>query len=369
MAVLQVCGLALALGGAAAQGNVIPPVSASIEAEIAAMEHDFSAIMDLSVTGSQAGVAFTQTAEFVDRWGWRLSGTPNLKAATDALEPMLEAWGDFNVTYENASIPHWEREGMGWAEECRLVTPVIGIDEQEYGGKRRQQSLTIKGLGKSYDDTGLFNTSAGHTAEAIVVTSWADLYAKRHQVQGKIVVYAVPWRGYDITASYRSRGASMAAHFGGVAALSRSAASFSIDSAHTGSGGYMQDYCLRRADGCNNNVTEVTADSSFGKLLNMSADDEPLRFPNSGPGRIKCASRRWPSAGASSIIRAVAPSCCAHERRFRQATPLPQCTLTATRLQAHPARRALRGRLRDARPHGSARGGDHHQFGYGGAQL
>ena len=184
---------------------------------------------------------------------------------------MLSRWDGFNATFEPANIPHWEREGMGWPESCTLISPVIGLDNQEYGGTRRQQKLSIKGLGKSVG----FPTEEGVTADVIVVTSWRELYAKGMQgeVTGKIVVYSVPWRGYDITASYRSRGAAMAAYFGGVAALSRSAASFSIDSPHTGSGGYMQDYCLRSPRGCDCGPacwTNVTADSAFGQELGMA---------------------------------------------------------------------------------------------------
>ena len=47
----------------------------------------------------------------------------------------------------------------------------------------RQQKLDILGLGKSEG-----TPAEGITAEAVVVTSWQDLWDKRDSVEGKIVV-------------------------------------------------------------------------------------------------------------------------------------------------------------------------------------
>lgn len=54
------------------------------------------------------------------------------------------------------------------------------------------------------------------------------------QVKGKIVVFNQPFRNYSHAAQYRKLGASKAAKHGAVAALIRSAATFSIGSPHTG---------------------------------------------------------------------------------------------------------------------------------------
>ncbi len=51
------------------------------------------------------------------------------------------------------------------------------------------------------------------TAEAIVVTSWSDLDAKKDQIPGKIVVYNAPWVKYAVTKEYRTNGASRAGKF------------------------------------------------------------------------------------------------------------------------------------------------------------
>lgn len=98
----------------------------------------------------------------------------------------------------------------------------------------RQKTLAILGLG------GTVGTNGVLTANATVVTSWDDL-AKRcnltddRAVRGKIVVFNAPWDGsYGNASRYRGLGASAASECGAVAALIRSASSYSIYSPHTG---------------------------------------------------------------------------------------------------------------------------------------
>ena len=262
------------------------------------MEPALQSIIEAATSGPQRGAAYNKTAEFCDRWGWRLSGSTNLAESTADLEPMLQRWDGMEVRYEPANIPRWEREGLGWAEECSLVEPRIGSPSQPALEKVRQQKLDILGLGKSEG-----TPAEGITAEAIVVTSWQDLWEKRDSVEGKIVVYAVDWEGYSLTTRYRSRGASMAARFGARAALIRSAASFSIASPHTGKmvilfsiscavilanpkgitiaggGGYMHD------NGKEEGYT-ITADSSMGKqcpfFVNLTLPADMPRIPHAG---------------------------------------------------------------------------------------
>ena len=261
--------ISVALSVAGAQ-NVIPPLSAELEAEIAAMEPTLADIIAAATSGDQRGAAYNKTAEFVDKWGWRLSGTTNLHEATADLEPMLQRWDGMPVRYESANIPHWEREGLGYPESCTLLSPRIGSASQPALEATRQQSLAIKGLGQSEG-----TPPEGISAEALIVTGWKDLWEKRALAQGKIVVYAVDWQGYQLTSHYRSRGAAIAARFGAVATLIRSAASFSIASPHTGGGGYTQlDMQL------------ITAESSFGKecpfFVGLDLPRDLPRIPHAG---------------------------------------------------------------------------------------
>jgi Zn-dependent M28 family amino/carboxypeptidase len=70
----------------------------------------------------------------------------------------------------------------------------------------------------------------------VAVRSFEELAALgRDGVQGKIVLFAVPWMGYGETVRYRASGASRAADLGAVAALVRSATGRSLYTPHTGS--------------------------------------------------------------------------------------------------------------------------------------
>jgi Zn-dependent M28 family amino/carboxypeptidase len=103
-------------------------------------------------------------------------------------------------------------------ESLRLVAPV-------------ERELPMLGLGMSVG-----TPSGGITAPLVVVRDENELQALgREKVQGKIVVYAADWEGYDKTVRFRSNGASNAAKLGAVAALVRSATGRSIASPHTGS--------------------------------------------------------------------------------------------------------------------------------------
>ena len=271
MMMMRAASLALAAAAAAAD-NVIPPLSAALEAEIAAMEPTLADIIATATSGAQRGAAYNKTADFVDKWGWRLSGTTNLHEATADLEPMLLRWDGpgMQVRYESANIPHWEREGLGYPESCTLLSPRIGSASQPALEAARQQDLAIMGLGQSEG-----TPPEGVTAEVLVVTGWKDLWEKRALAQGKIVVYAVDWEGYQLTSHYRSRGAAIAARFGAVATLIRSAASFSIGSPHTGGGGYTQD-----------DTQLITAESSFGKecpfFAGLDLPRDLARIPHAG---------------------------------------------------------------------------------------
>lgn len=94
----------------------------------------------------------------------------------------------------------------------------------------RQKHIAVIGLG-----TSVSTPKEGITAEAIVVSSFQELYQKHDSdIKGKIVVYDVPFVSYGDTVQYRSQGASKAAKKGAVASLVRSITPFSMYSPHTG---------------------------------------------------------------------------------------------------------------------------------------
>jgi carboxypeptidase Q len=136
--------------------------------------------------------------------------SPNLENAIDDLVSIFQKEGFENVRTEPVQAPHWVRG----EESLEMLEP-------------RYSKLQILGLGGSIG-TG----KEGITAEAVVVTSFDELSRLGEQVRGKIVVYAVPWQGYNCqgsnhvdncrygqTVQYRVYGASHAAKYGAVAAL------------------------------------------------------------------------------------------------------------------------------------------------------
>jgi hypothetical protein len=146
--------------------------------------------------------------------GHRLSGSPSLERAIEwAYEKMREEKLD-NVRKLPVQVPHWVR-GL---ESARLVSPV-------------EKEISILGLGGSVATPG-----GPLTAPMVAVRSFEELAALgRDGVQGKIVLFAVPWMGYGETVRYRASGASRAADLGAVAALVRSATGRSLYTPHTGS--------------------------------------------------------------------------------------------------------------------------------------
>jgi len=146
--------------------------------------------------------------------GHRLSGSTSLERAIEwAYDRMREEKLD-NVRKLPVLVPHWVRG----RESARVTSPV-------------EKEISILGLGGSIATPG-----GPLTAPVVAVRSFEDLAALgRDAVQGKIVLYAVPWMGYGETVRYRASGASRAADLGAVAALVRSATGRSLYTPHTGS--------------------------------------------------------------------------------------------------------------------------------------
>jgi len=154
--------------------------------------------------------------------GHRLSGSASLERAIDWAAERMEAEG-LQVTKLPVQVPHWVRG----QESARLVDPV-------------ERPLSILGLGGSVG-----TPKGGITAPVIAVASFEQLeQLGRAEVEGKIVLYAVPWMGYDKTVEYRTKGASRAAELGAVAALVRSMTGRSLHTPHTG--GLRYDDALPR---------------------------------------------------------------------------------------------------------------------------
>jgi hypothetical protein len=145
--------------------------------------------------------------------GPRLSGSSGLERAIEWAHATMEEEGLENVRLQAVKVPHWVRG----KESAEVLSPL-------------EKPLGILGLGGSVG-----TPPGGITAPVIVVRSFDELEALgRERVEGKIVLYAVPWMSYPWNREYRGAGASRAAKLGAVAALIRSATDRSLYTPHTG---------------------------------------------------------------------------------------------------------------------------------------
>jgi len=143
------------------------------------------------------------------------------------LQTTLEKeFGPKNVHEFDVQVPRWVRG----KESCTLVSPKVG---------NSSRNIDLLGLGFSV------GTNSAIEAEVVVVGSLTELVEKgREQVEGKIVVFDMPYEGYGRTRPFRTHCASFSAKFGARALLLRSVASFSLNTPHTGAMSYLSGCCL-----------------------------------------------------------------------------------------------------------------------------
>src|SRR5271154_3370203 len=177
-----------------------------------------SKLIDASLA-DQGGM--DKLAYLCDRIGNRLSGSLALEKAVLWAAAQMKADGLTNVVTPRVKVPHWVRGN----ESASLVEPV-------------NHPLTILGLGGS-----IATPKHGITADVVPVSSFEDLDKKgRAAIEGKIVLFNVPYEGYNRTVVYRTTGPSRAARLGAVAALVRSVTPVSLQSPHTGALEYSDGF-------------------------------------------------------------------------------------------------------------------------------
>ena len=148
-----------------------------------------------------------------DHIGKRISGSEPLAQAIVWATDLMKREGLANVHTQAATVPHWVRG----QESGGIITPVT-------------KPFHMLGLGMS-----VATPPEGITAEAVVVPDFAALdKLGRTGVQGKIVVFNAPYKGYGQTVQYRVNGASKAAAYGAVAVLVRSITPLAVQLPHTG---------------------------------------------------------------------------------------------------------------------------------------
>ncbi len=156
--------------------------------------------------------AWQRLAYLGDTFGPRLSGSANLAAAIKwALDEMTRD-GLENVHAEPVKVPHWVRG----RESLEIVGAI-------------PQPLALLGLGNS-----IGTPPAGIEADLVVVHSFEELEASRDRVNGRIVLFNVPFTTYGETVRYRTNGPSRAAALGAVAMLVRAVGPVGLRTPHTG---------------------------------------------------------------------------------------------------------------------------------------
>lgn len=191
-------------------------------ASIHAQDIDINEYEEISSQIIRAALANNEGWErltyFVDYYPGRLTGTDILEESIDWALDQLSEDGFENIYGQKVTAPHWVRGN----EFVKMHLP-------------HERELPMLGLGNS------IGTYVGPIrAEAIVVSSFDQLEEISTRVDGKIVIYNMPWTNYGETVQYRTRGAIEAAKHGAVASLIRSVTPFSMQTPHTGNSSYEE---------------------------------------------------------------------------------------------------------------------------------
>lgn len=195
---------------------LLSPAEAAAE-EDARLAEAIEAILDAAPRSDEA---YRRLEELCDDYGHRLSGSARLEEAIEWSAELMRAYGLENVRKEEVLVPHWVRG----EEEASVVSP-------------RQHRLHILGLGRSVG-TG----PEGLRAPVVVVDGFEDLESRpSEEIEGRIVLFDVPYDGYGRTVRYRASGPSAAARRGAVACLVRSVGLPGHQTPHTGALRYEED--------------------------------------------------------------------------------------------------------------------------------
>jgi carboxypeptidase Q len=167
-------------------------------------------LLDAALT---SGESWNKLAYLCDFIGARLSGSESLERAVAWAHQTMTTDGLEHVELQPVLVPHWVRG----EESATLVHP-------------RQQRLAMLGLGHSVG-----TPPGGITAEVIPVTSFAELEAiPEESVEGKFVLWNVPFTTYGKTVEIRTKGGIAAARKGAVGSLIRTVGKRSLTNPHTG---------------------------------------------------------------------------------------------------------------------------------------
>ena len=210
--------------------------------------------------------AWRRLAEVTDTFGPRLSGSENLELAIDWAVKTMQADGLENVRKEPVMVPRWVRG----QESLDLVRPV-------------RQPLPMLGLGNSVG-----TPADGIEADVLVLSSFDELAARTAEVNGRIVLFNVPFTTYGQTVEYRVLGPSRAAGHGAAAMLLRSVGPTGLRTPHTGVTIY--------ADGVRRIPAAAIPAEDADRFQRLQDRGVPIRV------RLRMAARMEPDALSHNVI-------------------------------------------------------------------
>jgi carboxypeptidase Q len=210
--------------------------------------------------------AWERLAEIGDTFGHRLSGSASLDAAIRWAAEQMKKDGLENVRLEPVKVPHWVRG----RESLEITSP-------------GRHTLVMLGLGNS-----IGTPAGGVEADLLVVRSFAELDAAAGRVNGRIVLFNVPFTNYGETVQYRADGPSRAAALGAVAALVRSVGPPGLRTPHTGG--------LRYAEGQPQIPAAAITTEDADRLQRMSDRGTAVRL------RLQMEAKFLPDADSFNVV-------------------------------------------------------------------
>jgi carboxypeptidase Q len=240
----------------------------SLAAEAPDLAAQYRGAADKLIAAAKADTeGYDRLAYLCYRIGSRLSGSPALERAIAWSAEQMKAAGLENVRALPVKVPHWVRG----TESARMLAPL-------------DKPLHMLGLGMSVG-----TPPGGITAEVVAVSDFSELEKLgREKVQGKIVVYNQPYRGYGASGIYRFSGASRAAAFGAVAALVRSITPLAMQTPHTGTMRY--DEAQPRIP-----AAAVSPEDAM-MMARLYADGVPVKV------HLEMSARTEPDADSANVI-------------------------------------------------------------------
>ncbi|MEQ9063856.1 MAG: M20/M25/M40 family metallo-hydrolase [Vicingaceae bacterium] len=197
---------------------------------IRAQSTDAEMIDKIFTTALERGQAYENLRSLCKDVGHRLTGSHGDTMAVLWGKERMQLMGYENVRLQEFETYHWTR---GEGAKGRIIAGQEKIE------------VELLALGSSVG-TGNKNVKAG----VVQINSWEQLDELGEQVNGKIVFYnrrmdpkkINTFMAYGETVDQRSKGASMAAKYGAIAAIVRSVTLKDDEFPHTGNMSYSKDY-------------------------------------------------------------------------------------------------------------------------------